>query len=564
MDYDAHQARARRNTFLLAVLYAASLLVIILLLYLVLIAFLSRGRLPSQVDPEVLGLAAWIVVVTVGIETFLRFRELKRGGVSVMESLGGRHLKRPSKNIQELQLINIVEELSIATSLPAPSLYLFDLQEDINGFAAAFHASDAAIGITRGAVEKLTREELEGVIAHEFAHIIFGDARRNTILIGALHGIQFLSNAGRNFMEFSGGATKSLSDFRIKSGIFIFGFFLHLVGVIGIILSRIITSAISREREYNADASAVAYTRNPHGLVQVFKKIAVSLQTKNFDSLTKGSVRHLLFAYMPQSYFDRLVATHPPLHKRARRLLPFSDVPAVIERANKMGIFSLLADTDPAKVELLQNASYDPYYARALICIALLHENSDIRREQKSIIRSILGDEVSTFIDTYASGLSSAAPGARLQLIELTSVALRQLSCEQGREFKILCRRLVRIDLLITPTEMALECIIERVLAPRVNLLQRAPSLSDLSQELSYLLTIAFPHDPLPSLFLGKPIHRPAVIDHDSLRRSFDRLLDLSIVDRRRILNHLFTLEANNEALQIIGILLDIPASYRK
>ena len=226
--------------------------------------------------------------------------------------------------------MNVVEEMSIASGLPVPDVFILDREESINAFAAGFGTADAAVGVTRGTLEKLSRDELQGVIAHEFSHIFNGDMRLNIRLIGILNGILLLHIMGMIMMR--GGAYSSLGGGgrggRGGGGgsatlvIILLGLAMLIIGYIGMMFGRMIQAAISRQREYLADAAAVQYTRNPAGIAGALSKIERSMDGGKIEDGHAMEMSHLFFANSFHTALDRLFSTHPPIADRIRAIDP--------------------------------------------------------------------------------------------------------------------------------------------------------------------------------------------------------------------------------------------------
>ncbi|MCH8549533.1 MAG: M48 family metallopeptidase [Balneolaceae bacterium] len=332
MDFFDAQDRAKRNTGKLIALYLMAVIGIIISIYVV-----SLFLLTTQVDsgiplwnPGWLLVVSLVVITTIAIGTMIRVSQLKKGGSAVAELLGGRKVNPASRDTNEQRLMNIVEEMSIASGLPVPDVYVLDNEENINAFAAGFGTNDAAVGVTRGALEQLTRDELQGVIAHEFSHIFNGDMRLNIRLIGVLNGILVIHIMGMVLMRsvmFSGGMRMG-GGRNDKGGgnativIILMGLALVIIGYIGMIFGRIIQSAISRQREYLADAAAVQYTRNPDGLAGALTKIASKRKGAEIKDAHAMEMSHLFFASSFHSALDKLFATHPPVDKRVKAINP--------------------------------------------------------------------------------------------------------------------------------------------------------------------------------------------------------------------------------------------------
>jgi Zn-dependent protease with chaperone function len=289
MDFYEHQERARKQTVRLIVLYALAVLGIVVLVYLavtLLVVFAHyrdrAGVEPTKAAPDLWEprLLLWIVggtVLLVGAATLLKISELGAGGDVVAKALGGRRLDPSARNDTERKVLNVVEEMSIASGVPVLDVYLLDNESRINAFAAGFKPEHAVIGITRGAAELLSRDELQGVVAHEFSHILNGDMRLNIRLIGILHGILVIGLLGGMLTRaafYAGGSSQRRGGGAIA--MFALGASLFVIGYVGVFFGRLIKAAVSRQREFLADASAVDFTRQPDGIGGALKKIGGS------------------------------------------------------------------------------------------------------------------------------------------------------------------------------------------------------------------------------------------------------------------------------------------------
>lgn len=337
MDFFEAQDRARKSTWKLVGLYLLAVIMIVLSIYVVLLILLRfAGFLPYDValgqllwQPVLLSYVTVILLIVIIVGTLYRIFQLRRGGSAVAEMLGGRRVESSTRDPKERQLVNVVEEMSIASGLPVPDIYILDREESINAFAAGFGTSDAAVGVTRGTLEKLNRDELQGVIAHEFSHIFNGDMRLNIRLIGILNGILLLHIMGLIMMR--SGAWSSVAGGGRSGGrgggsatlvIILLGLALLVIGYIGMLFGRMIQAAISRQREYLADAAAVQYTRNPDGIAGALRKIDRAMDGGKINDGHAMEMSHLFFANSFHTALDRLYATHPPIADRIRAIDP--------------------------------------------------------------------------------------------------------------------------------------------------------------------------------------------------------------------------------------------------
>lgn len=344
MDFFEAQQRARRITWKLVTLYLLAVLLIVVSVYFVLLVLLGAGESSAGHSGSGLWNGALFVqvffvlaLIIVGGSLY-RLAQLRRGGQAVAEMLGGRKVEPSTRNARERQLLNVVEEMALASGLAVPAVYILDNEPAINAFAAGFGTADAAIGVTRGTLEQLSRDELQGVIAHEFSHIFNGDMRLNIRLIAVLNGILLLHLMGLVLMRSAmyarvGGSRQRNGGAQAALAMVVLGLALVVIGYTGMVFARIIQAAISRQREYLADAAAVQYTRNPAGIAGALRKIA----GKRGSTLTDAhamELSHLFFASGFTTVFDRLFATHPPVEQRIRAIDPAFDGPYAEQRAS--------------------------------------------------------------------------------------------------------------------------------------------------------------------------------------------------------------------------------------
>lgn len=438
-------------------------------------------------DPE---LFFWVTMATLAViigGSMVKIRGLRRGGVAVAESLGGRPVDPGTSDLKEKRLINVVEEMALASGIPVPMVYLLDKEPGINAFAAGYGLDDAVVAVTRGCLEQLDRDELQGVVAHEFSHILNGDMRLNIRLIGLISGILVLAVLGRILLRSGRGGGKSKN-----SGPFVMmGFALVLIGYLGVFMSRVIQSAVSRQREYLSDASAVQFTRNPSGIANALKKIGGFSEGTTIRSPLAVETGHLFFG----SAFKSLFATHPPLSRRIRAIDPgfsgdFSDRTPIKPPAS--GDVSSLVGTglpdsgrsvDPEKImdrvgtvsteniiygaEILEAVPSevrddlrDPFGASCVVYALLMDSDHKEKKLQMAALEAIAPKEVLHRVVHLDKTMAVMAPELKLPVLDLSVPVLRKMSPDQYTRFKKHVTTLVEADKRITLFEFAIRQII--------------------------------------------------------------------------------------------------------
>ncbi|MBI1303204.1 MAG: M48 family metalloprotease [Phycisphaera sp.] len=329
-DFFTSQDRARRQTGRLVLLFVAGVLGTMVSLWAVLAALLSGSQGPSVWTNPVLPIGVFVVVGgIVGIVTLVKLAQLSMGGEKIAEMLGGRRIEPTTRDASERQLLNIVEEMSIASGVPVPPVYLME-DRSVNAFAAGPDPSRSVIGVTRGCMELLSRDELQGVVAHEYSHIFHGDTRINARTTAVIAGIMAVGILGYVMFRFIGptiarssGGGRNNPGPAIGLGILVLGLAVWGIGSIGMFFGRLIQAAISRQREFLADAAAVQYTRNPDGIAGALAKIRDHYSAR-VESRAASELNHFFFA----SSLNTLFATHPPIDERIRRIVAMGAVKA--------------------------------------------------------------------------------------------------------------------------------------------------------------------------------------------------------------------------------------------
>lgn len=551
MNFFEHQDRARKNTLKLVVLFILAIASLVLTLTIALgalIYFQDPNTATVQFDQHIqnslplLAGMTLVVFLVVFLGAVFRRIQLSGGGRTVAESLGGRLLNSASQDPQEQRLLNTVEEIALAAGIAVPPVYILE-ESGINAFAAGFHPQDAVIGVTRGAIEQLNRDELQGVIAHEFSHILHGDMRLNIRLVAWLYGILLLGLIGRMLLNSLRFRRRSRND-KSTPVILGLGIGLLIIGYAGSFFGNIIKAAVSRQREFLADASAVQYTRNPHGIAGALRKLAGYSKGSAMSSASAEEFSHMFFGQANLSGLSGLFATHPPLSERIARIDPswkptrLATGTGTIKSASRAGV-SGFTSTDSAIHESfsseapsslapmaakqasqfaidhmgdpdgrhlkyvrkllnelddeLQQAAHEPFSARALIYGLLLSQHTDIRENQLTQLQATAHPETFNALNTYRTRLIELEPRFRLPLLELTLPALKQLSTHQYQTFKACIDLLIRADNRMSLFEWSIQKILTKHLEPvashRAHL--RLNECNDSIQRLLWLLAEA-------------------------------------------------------------------------
>jgi Zn-dependent protease with chaperone function len=323
MNFFQRQQDVRRLSNRLVLLFVLAVVVLVAVIDLLVYVVLGLNEQPADFTLSALLAVSGLVIAAIALTSFFRTLALRSGGGGrVAQSLGGVNVPPDTTDVRLRRLRNVVEEMAIASGTPVPEVYVLPNEEGINAFAAGFTPADAAVAVTHGALERLNRDELQGVIAHEFSHVVNGDMRLNIRLMGVLFGILGLAVVGRVLMATRGE----------KNPLPLIGLILLVIGYIGVFFGRLIKAAVSRQREYLADASAVQYTRQTAGLTGALKKIGGLDTGSKLTSERAEDVSHMLFG--EGRTFSSWFATHPPLEQRIRTLDPTFD-PAQLQQLTR-------------------------------------------------------------------------------------------------------------------------------------------------------------------------------------------------------------------------------------
>lgn len=524
MDFFERQRTARADTRRLLLLFVIAVVTIVTAVMAIVAVFLYMSDdwqgahaqgffMAAQGHAPMLAVVALVTLAVIAVASLVRAAQMRQGGATVARSLGGTEIPAQSRDLNHQRLRNVVEEVAIASGVPAPRIFVLENEPGINAFAAGFGTSDAAVAVTRGTLESLNRDELQGVIAHEFSHILNGDMRLNLRLIGWLAGITLLALIGRILMRARG---------RNSGGIALFGLALLIIGSVGLLCARLIKAGISRKREYLADASAVQFTRQTQGIAGALKKIAASGHGSKLAATDGEEISHLLFG--DGVGYSRLFATHPPLEERIRalepsfkltdltawtrehkrvesaaaaeeRLKPLPDIEftRVRDEAGKpipapVIIAGLSADAsvvvDPREVirqighpvdddyrtaELLHEhfppaldtAAHTPEQVPALLA-GLLMADGSVKEQQLEAVQELLGDGLLAQAAAYAAACAALHPMQRLPLAEVAFASLRRLPAVRLEHTRNMISALIAIDREVSLFEYCLAYLLRQ------------------------------------------------------------------------------------------------------
>lgn len=500
MNFFEDQRRAKAQTNKLVLLYSLTVLgtalsTVVFVIVLFNSDFIKHGqwhmiRLDSPYIYYTFGVVSLLILSSSLIKIFL----LGKGGKYVAKLAGATEVDLDTKDPELRKYINVVEEMSIASGTPMPAVYIMDDEDAINAFAAGYEINDAVIAVTRGSLRKLNRDELQGVIAHEFSHIFNGDMKLNIKLIGYLFGLSMIGEAGRMLMRSTSKSRRRFSSTSRDSNgqIAIIGLALMIIGYLGYFLASLLKAAISRQREFLADASSVQFTRNPEGIGGALKKIHVDSLGSEIMASRASEVSHMFFSDAINR-FSSFFATHPPINERLKAIYPNfrmshferEEAQLLLDKLNANSTNTEVASRSPmpsdfvagftsAKVANLDiekksgqitqtNISYaknlieslpksflrnlnTAYGCKCLIYSMLVDENQTILNRQLEYLRS--KEQPGTVQQIYELGEVHRRLNEiyRLPLIELAIPRLKKLSDEQIGVFLSLCKQLILAD----------------------------------------------------------------------------------------------------------------------
>lgn len=506
MNFFEAQDDARRRTRWLVVYFILAIIGVILSVYAIIAGVMSYlGTADGFWMPGVFLVTAIATGGMMGTGSLFKTMQLSGGGSVVARDMGARQIDPHTTDTDERRYVNVVEEMAIASGVPVPEIWIMDDELGINAFAAGTEPGNAVVAVTRGCIQRLSRDELQGVVAHEFSHILNGDMRLNMRLMGLLFGILMISMIGRmlfhamRFMPMrSSRNDKNGGAAGIAIAIFLAGIGLMIVGSIGVFFGRLIQAAISRQREYLADASAVQFTRNPDGIANALKKIGGLQYGSKIETPKAAEASHLFFA--DGGMFSYGLATHPPLDVRIRAIQKNWDGDFVETALPEVASGRASAQQDarvsgfsgsghrasaqrdhveqlgePSQVDLnigqlvkqglsedWVRACHDREEAQALIFGLLLAEDDELRDGETRYLHQGVGEDAAALSLYWHRELLGCHSSVKIALIDLSIPSLRRLSPPEYDRFVKITQWLISSDGHVDLFEMMLQRVVQR------------------------------------------------------------------------------------------------------
>jgi len=521
MNFFQLQEQARVKTRRLIFVYILAVLVIVVALDAVFLAvkyftanegtelLLQDTSIQSLIasDTNSLLLFSLGIIAFIGLASLYRMMSLRGGGSKVATALGGTRVDGNHADRKVRRLVNIVEEMAIASGLPVPQVYVLEQESGINAFAAGNQPEDAAVAVTRGALETFNRDELQGVLGHEFSHILNGDMRMNIRLLGPLFGIMLIGTMGGLLLRTT--AFRRVRSSRESSGgvmvMLLLGLSLIVIGYIGLLAGRMIKAAISRQREYLADASAVQFTRDNEGIGGALKKIAAWAHGSTLTDAGAEEVSHMLFANGLRQQFSGMLATHPPIMDRIQRIgMQFSNQ----DLARLAAEMQNMDDNQPASASSSADGTQAAFTAdsvsgfaaaataqgfddeslrsartvinevpekirqqvesintvREVVLALLLSDDDDVKGQQIQVIQTAGSDNDWQRVITLRQQLDGLSEGLRLPILDLAFPAVRQLTWQQRMDLYVLIEKLIPLDGVVSSFEYMLSRLLLQML----------------------------------------------------------------------------------------------------
>ncbi len=551
MNFFQQQDIARRNARVLVLLFSLAVLGLILLTNAAVAAFLYFGddyNLYSGSRSSVSGFISYFswerfggiglaVTATVALVVLMKWIQLSTGGKVVAESMGGIRILPQTRDQAERRCLNVVEEMALAANMPVPPVYVMNHERGINAFAAGIVPADAVVAVTRGTIDHLKRHELQGVIAHEFSHILNGDMRLNIRLAAMLKGITFIGDVGHILLR-SNNRVRTGRNSKDGAALPVLGLALWILGWLGGLAAGFIKAAISRQKEYLADAGAVQFTRDSGGIADALKVIGGYIPGSLVHAARAAEMSHIFFGQI-EHHLWQVFGTHPPLEERIRRLdarwdgqyiqrkpkhypnpnIEATDVAGMERAALVAAAMASVAASNSAEQALpdaqfaeetadfeavtaeqeqipvaLVRHSHEPLGAHALTCALLMNGHADVYPRQMEVLQQSETRGLAELAHTLFPAVAELGAPKRLPLLELCLPALKSISLKQYRRLKTTLLQLIKADARTELHEWCLYQLVRHYLDPEF--IQVKPSrarhrrLSKVKQHLRVTLSV--------------------------------------------------------------------------
>ena len=463
------------------------------------------------------GTAAVILLVSL-----YHMARLRAGGHAIAQMIGAKRIPPDTRDPLERRLLNVVEEMAIAAGTRVPAVYVMEEESGINAFAAGYDVSNSVIAVTRGTLEALNRDELQGVIGHEYSHIVNGDMRLNIRMVGVLSGIVFVGAVGEFLMR-SAGRSRGRRDSG-SGQLLAVGLALMLIGYVGLFFARLIKAAVSRQREFLADASSVQFTRNPAGIAGALDQIRASSAGTMVANRYAEDMSHMFFGQAVKLRFAALFATHPTLEERIKRVHPgFASVhyrsrraaadepkpaPAAGQRAGDQALawgrsvtesVALVGSLDAAKIDYarrllqdlpasLRDALRTPEGAPAVIVALLVAVPKELAEQQLAAVEAAGGPALAQSARALSAEAGALGPQFRLPMVDLALPVLKSL--KDPASFLNAVEAAINADRRVSLHEFVVLTLLRSQLQPAPRPPKADRSISQLGEEVRALLSL--------------------------------------------------------------------------
>ena len=536
MNFFTQQHKARQRTSLLALYFILAIVLIVAAvnaatygIFYLSSTDTSLNAVPWFEQPYWI----WISAATIIVIMFGTVRDLVRlggGGAAVAEMVGARRISSATSDSDERRLINVVEEMSIASGTPRPALYVMDDEPAINAFVAGYRPTEAVLVVTHGALQTFDRDELQGVIGHEYSHILNGDMRLNIRLWGIVSGILLIGQIGHfliRSLRYSGSSRKGKG--QGMAAIFVLGLALFIIGYIGLFFGRLIKAAVSRQREFLADASSVQFTRNPDGIAGALWKIKQNTGGSLLKNEHAEDMSHLCFGTSLNFSLENLFATHPPLDDRIRAVDPgfisrrklkavagqgapvtpgaamgFAGGAGAAVAATPEQIAASIGTLSPAHLDfatslhgamppaLLEALRMEDGAACVIYGLLLAGANTEQQQAAGEIIMTRAGESAAEQAREHARQIVRLGARARLPIINLAIPTLKMLNQDARGKFLDTVAALIQVDNRYTLFEFTLLTLLQDHLSASAHRADKAIyfKYEDVLEELRILFTV--------------------------------------------------------------------------